>query len=77
MYFRIHFDETNNYFVVQVLRMGVVWRTVKNLAFDTMDGAMEHVTRIGLNKLYKDKSAGKYHEYMAERHPTGFLEALR
>ena len=64
--FRIHFDETQNHFVVQVLRYGILWRTVKGLDFDTLRKAREYVSQVGLDQLYRDKSADKYHAYMAE-----------
>ena len=62
--FRIHFDELNNHFIIQVLRYGFLWRTVKGLDFATLLAARDYVSEIGLDRLYKDKSADKFDAYM-------------
>ena len=62
--FRIHFDEQTNRFIIQVLRYGFLWRTVKGLDFSTLRDARSYASSTGLDELYKDKSADKFDAYM-------------
>lgn len=62
--FRIHFDETKNHFVIQVLRYGFLWRTVRGLDFTSLLAARSYANQIGLDELYKDRSADKFNGYM-------------
>ena len=62
--YRIHFNEVDNRFVIQILRYGFLWRTVKGLDFATLLAARDYVSEIGLDRLYKDKSADKFDAYM-------------
>ena len=73
--FRIHFDPKLGRFIVQVQKFGVIWVNVMGLkddnsgvealTFKTFDEAVSHVKSIGLDKLYADKSANKFREYMS------------
>lgn len=69
--YRIHFDFSKGCFVVQVLWLGLFWRTVKAakpsltdclssayspLLFESCEEARAHVANIGLSSLYNDKS---------------------
>lgn len=62
--FRIHFDEQSSRFIIQVLRYGFLWRTVKGSDFTSLIGARDYVSEIGLDRLYKDRSADKFDAYM-------------
>ena len=71
--YRIHFDHQIGKFVLQVSAFGGFWwSTVKNMdgdgyAFETFNEATAHVSKIGLDQLYKDKSANQFHEYIMGR----------
>lgn len=64
--FRIEFDSRTGMFIIQVLRFWVLWVTVneKELIFDTYSQALAHVEKIGLDKLYEDKSRDKFRQHM-------------
>ncbi len=71
--YRIHFSPQVGKFVVQVLWIGSVWRTVRQheasgpsteLTFRTYSEAKTHVSEIGLDQLYSNKSADKYRAHM-------------
>lgn len=76
--FRIEFDHRTGTFVIQVLRYGIFWMTVKNIisgadgdlactaAFPTHEAAVEYVKAIGLDKLYRDRSKNQFHDYMSK-----------
>lgn len=80
--FRISFDPALGRFVVQVLRFGLFWVNVSvtayekgvekaagfKLSFETYDDARKHVTSIGLDQLYQDRSENMRREYLAGRH---------
>lgn len=66
---RVHFDERKGVFVLQVLRLGIFWRTVmkaedkpSQLTFGKYDEAVNHSEQIGLNKLYRDRSRNRFLE---------------
>ena len=73
---RVHFDERTGVFVLQVLRLGFMWRTVMRTVpgpageeavslanmFGTYDDAVAHSEAIGLNKLYRDRSRIRFLE---------------
>lgn len=77
--FRISFDPAIGRFVIQVLRFGLFWVTISNaayekpgiakpagfkLSFDTYSDAKDHVTSIGLDQLYCDRSENVRREYL-------------
>ena len=63
--FRIIFDPRSGKFFIQISGSMFFWTNVKDLSFDKYDDALAHVEQIGLNKLYQDKSANKFQEYVA------------
>ena len=63
--YRIHFDHQIGKFVVQTLVWHLFWESAGDaLVFDTYMDAKRHVSEIGLDQLYKDKSANQFHDYM-------------
>lgn len=71
--YKIHFDPILGRFVVKVSQFGFFWVTVniqseskkaQNLIFETYDAAIEHIKQIGLDKLYEDRSANKYRDFV-------------
>jgi len=76
--FRISFDPAIGRFVIQVLRFGLFWVNVSvtayekgvekaagfKLSFETYEAARKHVTSIGLDQLYQDRSENTRHNYM-------------
>ncbi len=66
--FRIHFVAARACFVLQVLRFGCFWVTVRqkeeHLEFPTFEEACNKVREIGLDTLYADKSNNKFREHM-------------
>lgn len=72
--FRIHFDYKVGRFVIQVKTGSMFWSSVQVLAednestkpitFETYDKAIAHIKAIGLDRLYKDKSISRYHEFL-------------
>jgi hypothetical protein len=59
--YRIHFDHRTGMFVIQVLYWGLFWTTVRSadnegLSFKTFSEATKHVTAVGLDQLYQNKS---------------------
>ena len=77
--YRIVFDPQLGKFVIEVSVFGGLWwRRVQSIAINSQDSvtddiqfptylkAYEHVINIGLDKLYEDRSANKYRQYMAE-----------
>lgn len=73
--YRIHFDHKTGKFILQAsIFFGLYWITVKNgdgngdgYAFNTYEEARKHVSKIGLDQLYKDKSANQFHDYIMGR----------
>ena len=63
--YRIHFNEVDNRFVIQILRYWFFWRTVKTVKFETYKEALDYVKRIGLSELYRDRSANMYNAYIS------------
>lgn len=67
--FRISFDPQRGKFVIQILRYGLLWATVRHdeaeCYFDTYIKACDHVKAIGLDLLYQDRS-----ENQRPRYPT-------
>ena len=64
--YRIHF--VNGKFVVQTLVWHLFWEAAgDDLVFDTYMDAKRHVSEIGLDQLYKDKSANQFHDYIMGR----------
>lgn len=75
--FRISFDPAIGHFVIQVLRFGMFWVRVKEFVLDrdgpndhftaahfkTYEDARKHVTSIGLDQLYQDRSENVRREY--------------
>ena len=60
--YRIHFVPNPGIFILQVLHLGIWWSSIKTvegkfLAFTTYGDAADHAQRIGLTKLYENKSA--------------------
>ncbi len=69
--FRIEFDPQLGAFVIEVLRMGFIWKRVRttdgqNLTFDSYEKVRDHVCMMGLDKLYQDRSANKYQDYIKQ-----------
>lgn len=76
--FRISFDPTIGRFVIQVLRFGLFWVNVQESKpsttepllnvftcnFQTYEDARKHVTSIGLDQLYQDRSENVRREYL-------------
>lgn len=76
--FRISFDPAIGRFVIQVLRFGLFWVNVQESKpstsepllnvvacnFQTYDEARKHVTSIGLDQLYQDRSENVRREYL-------------
>ena len=74
--FRISFDPAIGRFVIQVLRFGLFWVNVRRqiagpgtpveekFEFQTYEDARKHVTSIGLDQLYQDRSENVRREYL-------------
>ena len=67
--FRISFDPKIGMFVIEVVAFfGLVWRRVLSEGdwrmFTTYAEACDYVKAIGLDKLYENKSADRYREYI-------------
>lgn len=74
--FRISFDPAIGQFVIQVLRFGMFWVNVRRqisgpgtpveekFKFQTYEDARKHVTSIGLDQLYQDRSENVRREYL-------------
>lgn len=66
---RIHFEPKIGKFVIQVLRYGMFWVSVRGgeevLSFVTHDDALSHVVHIGLDRLYRDRSANTQPTFMS------------
>lgn len=64
--FRLYFDHSTGYFTIQILRMGLIWRTVchkttqgvEPLRFTTYEDARSWVKSIGLDELYDELMKG-------------------
>lgn len=70
--YRITFDPHLGKFVVEIISFfGFIWRRVLSegewLQFSTYDEACAYVKAIGLDKLYENKSADKYREYISHQ----------
>ena len=76
--YRINFDHKTGKFILQTsIFFGLCWVTVKDgdadsenfdgYAFNTYMDAKLHVSQIGLDQLYKDKSANQFHDYIMGR----------
>lgn len=64
--YRIHF--VNGKFVIQTLVWHIFWKSADDMpVFDTYMDALRHVSEIGLDQLYKDKSANQFHDYIMGR----------
>lgn len=75
--YKIEFDPSFGKFVIEILKHSFIWKRVhedlvdpplpqaskKLLTFDTFSEAESYVSRIGLDKLYQDRSSNKYREY--------------
>ena len=74
--YRIHFDPKIGRFVIQVLVWGIFWKSLKKLtekmdsvevhSFQKLNEAMAHVSEIGLDKLYQNKSVNCYRDHMKQ-----------
>lgn len=62
--YRIYFDPKTSTFVIQILMCNVLWRNAKGMSFATYDEAQRKVAEVGLDKLYTNKSADQYRDYM-------------
>lgn len=78
--YRLHFDPKTAMWVIQFLRFGVFWVTVKGHAtldkqavgpkqFETLEGAESFVNERGINKAYKRKSSSFFSSVL-----NGFAE---
>ena len=60
--YRYHFDVSLNAWLVQFLKLGIVWMTVKQsdgkpLTFDTLEAAKEFVQKRGIDKHYVETAS--------------------
>ena len=68
--YRVHFDHTTGKFILQVcIFFGLYWATVKSnerdgYVFDTYEEAKKHVSSIGLDRLYQNRSADQYSHFL-------------
>ena len=72
--YRIHFVPNGGYFCIQILFFGFIWQDIKRLSLDDkkmeivkfpdLASARDEAKEIGLDKLYQDRSANKFREYM-------------
>ena len=70
--YRITFDPRLGKFVVEIISFfGFIWRRVLSegewRVFNTYDEACAYVKAIGLDKLYENKSADRYREYIGHQ----------
>lgn len=73
--YRIEFDPAVGMFIIQVLRYGMIWVTVNGkqgdepiatpFRFNKFSTAQAHVSQIGLDKLYENKSADRYRAHVS------------
>jgi hypothetical protein len=66
--YKIHFNPEIGKFVIQVLHLSLFWKTVLGengpLDFMSFDEARKHVSKIGLDQLYQDRSENTRRTYM-------------
>lgn len=68
--YRIFFTPAVGKFVIQVIHLGMLWVSVKSqdeevMYFDTFDEATKHVSRIGLDQLYQNRSENLRQRYLS------------
>lgn len=62
--YRIIFNTHNCVWVIQLVKFGFVWTTLKGQEFADYDTAVGYVKTVGLDKVYRDYAGSNLHHFL-------------